>query len=77
MWQICVNTFSDIPCNDPQLIISYGQSCATLITLLRFCLKIKISRIVVVMHPNEYCDVDNDWQIEMLLFIKFRDDYLR
>ena len=27
------------------------------------------------MHPDDYCDVD--WQIEMLLFIIFRDDYLR
>ena len=29
------------------------------------------------MHPDDYCDVDDDWQIEMLLFITFRDDYLR
>ena len=29
------------------------------------------------MHPDDYCDVDNDWQIEMLLLITFRDDYLR
>ena len=28
------------------------------------------------MHPGDYCDVDNDWQIEMLLYIIFRDDYL-
>ena len=39
--------------------------------------KLKISRIVVIMHPGDYCDVDNDWQIEMPLFITFRDDYLR
>ena len=29
------------------------------------------------MHPDDYCDLDNDWQIEMLLLITFRDDYLR
>ena len=30
---------------------------------------------MVIIHPDDYCDVD--WQIEMLLFIIFRDDYLR
>ena len=29
------------------------------------------------MHPDDYCDLDNDWQIEMLLLITYRDDYLR
>ena len=27
------------------------------------------------MHPDDYCDVDDDWQIEMLLFITFREDH--